>query len=231
MGNQIKKLPVDLVNKIAAGEVIQRPSSILKELIENSIDSNAKKIDIFITDFGKTQIQVSDDGLGMDLNNLKVCYLNHSTSKLNSFNDLFKINSKGFRGEALSSICSVSKTKISSCDDNSGIRNFIEVENNEISNLSEEVGTMGTTVTSRNIFYNVPARRKFLKSENVELRHIIEEFIRLSISHFDISFSIKHNGKHVYSLNPSNLKERVNRIFGKSIDNKRYRSRSYILFW
>ena len=153
MGNQIKKLPVDLVNKIAAGEVIQRPSSILKELIENSIDSNAKKIDIFITDFGKTQIQVSDDGLGMDLNNLKVCYLNHSTSKLNSFNDLFKINSKGFRGEALSSICSISKTKISSCDDNSGIRNFIEVENNEILNLSEEVGTRGTTVTSRNIFY------------------------------------------------------------------------------
>ena len=91
MGNQIKKLPVDLVNKIAAGEVIQRPSSILKELIENSIDSNAKKIDIFITDFGKTQIQVSDDGLGMDLNNLKVCYLNHSTSKLNSLRELLKM--------------------------------------------------------------------------------------------------------------------------------------------
>ena len=220
MGNQIKKLPVDLVNKIAAGEVIQRPSSILKELIENSIDSNAKKIDIFITDFGKTQIQVSDDGLGMDLNNLKVCYLNHSTSKLNSFNDLFKINSKGFRGEALSSICSVSKTKISSCNDNSGIRNFIEVENNEISNLSEEVGTIGTTVTSRNIFYNVPARRKFLKSDKIEFKHLINEFVRLSISHHEIEFTLKHNNKPIYNLKRANQKKRVVEVLGKSIEKK-----------
>ena len=220
MGNKIKQLPVDLVNKIAAGEVIQRPSSILKELIENSIDSNAKKIDIFITDFGKTQIQVSDDGLGMDLNNLKVCYLNHSTSKLNSFNDLFKINSKGFRGEALSSICSVSKTKISSCDDNSGIRNFIEVENNEISNLSEEVGTMGTTVTSRNIFYNVPARRKFLKSDKIEFKHLINEFVRLSLSHHEIEFTLKHNNKPIYNLKRANQKKRVVEVLGKSIEKK-----------
>ena len=127
MDSSIKKLPVDVVNKIAAGEVIQRPSSILKELVENSIDSGAKKIDVFITDYGKTEIQVSDDGYGMNLKNLRICFLNHSTSKLNSFDDLFALKSKGFRGEALSSICSISKTKISSCDNNKGIRNFIPV--------------------------------------------------------------------------------------------------------
>lgn len=220
MGNFIKKLPVDVINKIAAGEVIQRPSSILKELIENSIDSSAKKIDVFITDFGKTEIQVSDDGIGMDLNNLKVCFLNHSTSKLNSFDDLFKLRSKGFRGEALSSICAISKTKISSYDQQGGTRNFIEVENNEISKISEEVGFRGTTVISRNIFYNVPARRKFLKSDKIEFKHLINEFVRLSLSHPEIEFTLKHNNQPIYNLKTSNQKKRVVEVLGKSIEKK-----------
>ena len=220
MGNIIKKLSFDVINKIAAGEVIQRPSSILKELIENSIDSNAKKIDVLITDFGKTEIQVSDDGIGMDLNNLKVCFLNHSTSKLNSFDDLFKLNSKGFRGEALSSICSISKTKISSCDDNCGIRNFIEVDNNDISKLGEEVGSKGTTVISRNIFYNVPARRKFLKSDKIEFKHIINEFVRLALSHPEIEFTLKHNNHPIYNLKTANQKKRIVEVLGKSIEKK-----------
>lgn len=220
MGNVIKKLPVDVINKIAAGEVIQRPSSILKELIENSIDSSAKKIDVFITDFGKTEIQVSDDGIGMDLNNLKVCFLNHSTSKLNSFDDLFKLRSKGFRGEALSSICAISKTKISSYDQQGGTRNFIEVENNEISKISEEVGFRGTTVISRNIFYNVPARRKFLKSDKIEFKHLINEFVRLSLSHPEIEFTLKHNNQPIYNLKTSNQKKRVVEVLGKSIEKK-----------
>ena len=208
MGKSIKTLPVDVVNKIAAGEVIQRPSSILKELVENSIDSNAKKIDVFITDYGKTELQVSDDGDGMNLNNLKICFLNHSTSKLNSFDDLFALKSKGFRGEALSSICSISKTKISSCDNNNGVRNFIQVENNDISKHPIEEGAKGTTVTSSNIFYNVPARRKFLKSDKIEFKHLINEFIRLSLSHPEIEFTLRHNNQLLYNLKRGNQKKR-----------------------
>lgn len=220
MGKSIKTLPVDVVNKIAAGEVIQRPSSILKELVENSIDSNAKKIDVFITDYGKTELQVSDDGDGMNLNNLKICFLNHSTSKLNSFDDLFALKSKGFRGEALSSICSISKTKISSCDNNNGVRNFIQVENNDISKRSIEEGAKGTTVTSSNIFYNVPARRKFLKSDKIEFRHLMNEFIRLSLSHPEIEFTLRHNNQLVYNLKKGNQKKRIVEVLGKSVEKK-----------
>lgn len=220
MVNSIKKLPVDVVNKIAAGEVIQRPSSILKELVENSIDSGAKKIDVFITDYGKTEIQVSDDGYGMNLKNLKICFINHSTSKLNSFDDLFALKSKGFRGEALSSICSISKTKISSCDNNNGIRNFIQVENNDILKQSEEVGAKGTTVISRNIFYNVPARRKFLKSDKIEFKHIMNEFIRLSLSHPEIVFTLRNNNQFLYNLKKGNQKKRIVEVLGKSVEKK-----------
>ena len=220
MDSSIKKLPVDVINKIAAGEVIQRPSSILKELVENSIDSGAKKIDVFITDYGKTEIQVSDDGYGMNLKNLRICFLNHSTSKLNSFDDLFALKSKGFRGEALSSICSISKTKISSCDNNNGIRNFIQVENNAISNQSEEVGAKGTTVISRNIFYNVPARRKFLKSDKIEFKHIMNEFIRLSLSHPEIVFTLRNNNQLLYNLKKGNQKKRIVEVLGKSVEKK-----------
>ena len=220
MDNSIKKLPVDVVNKIAAGEVIQRPSSILKELVENSIDSGAKKIDVFITDYGKTEIQVSDDGYGMNLKNLRICFLNHSTSKLNSFDDLFALKSKGFRGEALSSICSISKTKISSCDNNKGIRNFVQVENNDISKQSEEVGARGTTVISRNIFYNVPARRKFLKSDKIEFKHIMNEFIRLSLSHPEIVFTLRNNNQLLYNLKKGNQKKRIVEVLGKSVEKK-----------
>ena len=220
MDSSIKKLPVDVVNKIAAGEVIQRPSSILKELVENSIDSGAKKIDVFITDYGKTEIQVSDDGHGMNLKNLRICFLNHSTSKLNSFDDLFALKSKGFRGEALSSVCSISKTKISSCDNNKGIRNFIQVENNDISNQSEEVGAKGTTIISRNIFYNVPARRKFLKSDKIEFKHIMNEFIRLSLSHPEIVFTLRNNNQLLYNLKKGNQKKRIVEVLGKSVEKK-----------
>ena len=216
----IRELEYDVINKIAAGEVVQRPSSVVKELIENSLDSGADSIEVSIIDSGKSLIQVNDNGSGMNLSDIKLCYKKHTTSKIFNSEDLLKLSTKGFRGEALSSIGSVSKMKISSSNNKKGVRNVIKVENGVKVNQYEESGLKGTLISVQNLFYNVPARRKFLKSENVELRHIIEEFIRLSISHFDISFSIKHNGKHIYLLNPSNLKERVNRIFGKSIDNK-----------
>ena len=216
----IRELEYDVINKIAAGEVVQRPSSVVKELIENSLDSGADSIEVTIIDAGKSLIQVNDNGSGMNLSDIKLCYKKHTTSKIFHSEDLLKLSTKGFRGEALSSIGSVSKMKISSSNNKKGVRNVIRVENGVKVNQYEESGLKGTLISVQNLFYNVPARRKFLKSENVELRHIIEEFIRLSISHFDISFSIKHNGKHVYSLNPSNLKERVNRIFGNQLITK-----------
>ena len=216
----IRELEYDVINKIAAGEVVQRPSSVVKELIENSLDSGADSIEVSIIDSGKSLIQVNDNGSGMNLSDIKLCYKKHTTSKIFNSEDLLKLSTKGFRGEALSSIGSVSKMKVSSSNSKKGVRNVIEVENGVKANQYEESGLKGTLVSVQNLFYNVPARRKFLKSDNAEIRHIIEEFVRLSIIHFDISFSIKHNGKYIYLLNPSNLKERIIRIFGKSIDNK-----------
>ena len=191
----IRELEYDVINKIAAGEVVQRPSSVVKELIENSLDSGADSIEVTIIDAGKSLIQVNDNGSGMNLSDIKLCYKKHTTSKIFHSEDLLKLSTKGFRGEALSSIGSVSKMKISSSNNKKGVRNVIRVENGVKVNQYEESGLKGTLISVQNLFYNVPARRKFLKS-------------------------IKHNGKHIYSLNPSNLKERVNRIFGKSIDNK-----------
>ena len=174
----IRELEYDVINKIAAGEVVQRPSSVVKELIENSLDSGADSIEVTIIDAGKSLIQVNDNGSGMNLSDIKLCYKKHTTSKIFHSEDLLKLSTKGFRGEALSSIGSVSKMKISSSNNKKGVRNVIRVENGVKVNQYEESGLKGTLISVQNLFYNVPARRKFLKSENVELRHIIEEFIR-----------------------------------------------------
>ena len=181
MDSSIKKLPVDVVNKIAAGEVIQRPSSILKELVENSIDSGAKKIDVFITDYGKTEIQVSDDGHGMNLKNLRICFLNHSTSKLNSFDDLFALKSKGFRGEALSSIASVSHISISTSSDGI-ISSNADLIDGKISKISSGARTQGTTISVNNLFHSFPARKKFLKSAEKELDRITKVLKKFLLS-------------------------------------------------
>ncbi len=216
----INKLSADLINKIAAGEVIQRPSSVVKELVENSIDANAKNINIIIKDYGKSLIEISDDGGGMSNRDLNLCFLKHTTSKITKSSDLFSLTTKGFRGEAISSISSVAKVTISSSNNKSGIRNIISVVNGVIADKKEEGGLNGTKISVRNLFYNLPARRKFLKSDNVELRHIMNEFSRQSLCHPEIAFSLKHNDKDLYKLNKSNLKERVIRLFTKSINKK-----------
>ena len=220
MKGLIHKLSDDLINKIAAGEVIQRPSSVLKELIENSVDANANNIDVVVKDFGKSLIEISDDGDGMNKNDLCLCFLKHTTSKIKSSSDLFSLTSKGFRGEAISSISSVSKITISSSNNKNGIRNIISVVDNSIVDKKEESGLNGTRISVRNLFYNLPARRKFLKSDNVELRHIIIEFTRQSLCHPEISFSLRHNDNYLYKLKKSNLKERVIRLFTNSINKK-----------
>lgn len=220
MKELIHKLSDDLINKIAAGEVIQRPSSVLKELIENSIDANANNINVIVKDFGKSLIEISDDGDGMNKNDLCLCFLKHTTSKIKSSSDLFSLTSKGFRGEAISSISSVSKITISSSKNKNGIRNIISVVDSSIVDKKEESGLKGTRISVRNLFYNIPARRKFLKSDNVELRHIMNEFTRQSLCHPEISFSLRHNDNDLYKLKKSNLKERVMRLFTKNINKK-----------
>ena len=216
----INKLSIDLINKIAAGEVIQRPSSVIKELVENSIDAESNEIKLLIKDFGKTSIEISDNGIGMNEEDLKLCFLKHTTSKISKSSDLFTLSTNGFRGEAISSISSVAKIKISSSDDNSGLRNVLFIENGEIIDSKQESGLIGTTIVVSSIFYNVPARRKFLKSDNVELRHIINEFTRQALCNPEISFYLKHNNKDLFILKKSSLKERINRLFSKNIDKK-----------
>ena len=206
MKSTINKLPTDLINKIAAGEVVQRPSSVVKELIENSVDAGSTRIKLFIKDNGKTLIEISDNGVGMNEKDLDICFLKHTTSKINKSSDLFSLSTKGFRGEAMSSISSISKILISSSDDNNGIRNVLNIENGKIIKKTQESGLKGTRISVASLFYNVPARRKFLKSDNVELRHIISEFTRQSLCHPEVSFTLKHNNKDVFVLNESNLK-------------------------
>ena len=216
----INKLSIDLINKIAAGEVIQRPSSVIKELVENSIDAKSNEIRLSVKDFGKTLIEISDNGIGMNEKDLKLCFLKHTTSKISKSSDLFTLSTNGFRGEAISSISSVAKIKISSSDNNSGLRNVLFIENGEIIDSKQESGLKGTTIVVSSIFYNVPARRKFLKSNNVELRHIINEFTRQALCSPGISFYLKHNNKDLFILKKSSLKERINRLFSKNIDKK-----------
>ena len=216
----INKLSIDLINKIAAGEVIQRPSSVIKELVENSIDAESTDIKLLIKDYGKTLIEISDNGVGMNEKDLRLCFLKHTTSKISKSSDLFSLTTNGFRGEAISSISSVAKIKISSSNNNDGVRNVLFIENGEITKFNQEGGLRGTTISVSSLFYKVPARRKFLKSDNVELRHIISEFSRQSLCNPGLSFSLKHNAKDLFVLNKSNLKERITRLFSKNIDKK-----------
>ena len=164
MKSTINKLPTDLINKIAAGEVVQRPSSVVKELIENSVDAGSTRIKLFIKDNGKTLIEISDNGVGMNEKDLDMCFLKHTTSKINKSSDLFSLSTKGFRGEAMSSISSISKILISSSVDNNGVRNVLNIENGKIIKKTQESGLKGTRISVASLFYNVPARRKFLET-------------------------------------------------------------------
>ena len=217
----IKLLSENVANQIAAGEVVQRPSSVVKELLENSIDSGAKSVKLIIKDAGKTLIQVIDDGCGMDKADLKKCFLRHATSKIRKSSDLFSLNTMGFRGEALSSISSVSHMSIIS-KNNSGVPlgNEIRLEGGGLVSENEVVSNLGTSISVKNLFYNIPARRNFLKSDNVELRHVIDEFHRIALINHEIDFIFVNNENELFNLNKSIFKERIVRIFGKSTEQK-----------
>ena len=217
----IKLLPENVANQIAAGEVVHRPSSVVKELLENSIDSGANLITLIIKDAGKTLIQVSDNGSGMSKEDLKICCLRHSTSKIKRPEDLYCLKTMGFRGEALSSISSVAQVSIvSRSNDKNSLGYELKIDGGSEKSFNEIVCNKGTSISVKNLFFNVPARRNFLKSDNVELRHVIDEFHRVAIINHNVSFVFINNGNEIFNLNKSIFKERIVRVFGRPTNQK-----------
>jgi len=212
----IKRLPTQLANQIAAGEVVQRPSSVVKELMENAIDAGATEISLSIKDGGRTLISIQDNGSGMNAEDALLCFERHATSKIVAIDDLFKLTTMGFRGEALASIGAVAhvslKTKLEA-----GLTGVhIKMEGGNIALNEEVVCLKGTLIEVKNLFYNVPARRNFLKSDSIEFNHIEDAFLYIAIAHPEVSFILHHNNQAIYNLSAANLKRRVTDVLGKN---------------
>jgi DNA mismatch repair protein MutL len=220
MADIINLLPDNVANQIAAGEVVQRPSSVIKELLENSIDAGATEIDIVIEKGGKKNIKVIDNGTGMSVKDSKMAFERHATSKIKNADELFSIQTNGFRGEALSSICAISQVELISKPKSIDLGVKINLEGNKLKNENMVVAPIGTSISIKNLFFNIPARRNFLKSDSVELKYIINEFHRIAISYPHVSFKFINNSSEIYNLTPSNLKKRIISIFGNKIDEK-----------
>ncbi len=216
MADIIRQLPDSLANKIAAGEVVQRPASVVKELLENSIDSGAKNITLVVKESGKSLIQVTDDGKGMSISDARFCFERHATSKIKDADDLYAIKTMGFRGEALASIAAVSRVELITNQNGSDLGTKVKVEGAEFKGQEPEASDKGTSIVVKNLFYNIPARRKFLKSDPVEMRHIMDDFQRIAISNPDLSFDFFNSDLQVFSLRPENLQKRIIHILGKS---------------
>lgn len=216
MSSVIQLLPDSLANQIAAGEVIQRPASVVKELLENALDAQATQITLIIKDSGKTLIQVVDNGVGMTETDARLCLERHATSKIKSSDDLFNIRSFGFRGEAMASIAAIAHLDLKTKRTDSDLGTNIYVEGSRVKKQEPQQLPNGTSVTVKNLFYNVPARRKFLKSDPVELKHILEEFTRIALPNPDVFFSVYHNDNELYHFTSSNLRQRIANYFGKN---------------
>jgi len=220
MEDIIALLPDHVANQIAAGEVVQRPASVVKELLENAIDAKATKIQLIIADAGKQLIQVVDNGIGMSATDARLAYERHATSKIKASDDLFALHTKGFRGEALASIAAVAQVEMHTRRSADELATKIKIAGGEVKNQELLVAPVGTSIAVSNLFFNVPARRNFLKSNTVELRHIIDEFHRVAIAHPDLSFSLVQNGTELFDLPVGNLRQRLVHIFGSKIDDK-----------
>ena len=218
MKDLIQVLPDVVANQIAAGEVIQRPASVIKELVENAVDAGADRIQIILKDAGRTLIQIVDNGCGMSENDARICFERHATSKIRSAEDLFAIRTMGFRGEALASIASIAQVEMKTkrSEDENGTH--IRIEGSELLFQQPVACQNGTSLAVRNLFYNVPARRRFLKSNSTELKHIITEFQRIALTNPAIRFSMHHNDTEVFNLDSSGLRERIIKLIGKSLD-------------
>ena len=216
MSDIIRLLPDAIANQIAAGEVIQRPASAVKELLENAIDAGSTKIQLYIKDAGKTLLQVIDNGKGMSPTDARMSFERHATSKITNVNDLFAIKTMGFRGEALASIAAIAQVELKSRRSEDELGTKIQIEGSKIKKQETVACPVGTSIAIKNLFFNVPARRKFLKSNPVERRHIIDEFQRVALAHPEIAFSVTDGEKEIYHLRQGNLKQRVVALFGKN---------------
>ena len=216
MLNVIQLLPDSIANQIAAGEVVQRPASVVKELLENSVDAKAKSIQVIIREAGRNLIQIVDDGAGMTETDARMSFERHATSKIRTSDDLFRIRTMGFRGEALASIAAVSQIEMRTRRAEEELGTLIRIEGSEIK-AQESISCLpGTNLLIKNLFFNVPARRNFLKSNSVEMRHVLDEFQRVALANPEVAFSLFHNDQEVYNLPAGKLSRRIIDMFGKN---------------
>jgi DNA mismatch repair protein MutL len=220
MSSIIQLLPDHVANQIAAGEVVQRPASVVKELLENAVDAKASEIKLIVKDAGKTLIQVIDNGIGMSVTDARLCFERHATSKIRQAEDLFALCTKGFRGEALASIAAIAHVEMKTKQDQQELGTHIVIEGSKF--ISQDVAVLpkGTSFSVKNLFFNIPARRNFLKSDTVEFRHVIDEFERVALAHPSISFIVYHNGSEMFNLPGSNIRQRIVNIFGGRTNEK-----------
>jgi len=220
MSSIIQLLPDHVANQIAAGEVVQRPASVVKELLENAVDAKATDIKLIIKDAGKALVQVIDNGLGMSVTDARLCFERHATSKIRQAEDLFSLHTKGFRGEALASIAAIAHMEMKTKQDQEELGTHIIIEGSKF--ISQDVAVLpkGTSFAVKNLFFNIPARRNFLKSDTVEYRHVIDEFQRVALAHPKIHFTFYHNGSEMFNLPPSTLRQRIVNVFSGKTNEK-----------
>ena len=220
MPDKISLLPDHIANQIAAGEVIQRPASAVKELLENAVDAGATEIKLIVNDAGKSLIQVIDNGSGMSETDARLSFERHATSKINTIDDLFHIRTMGFRGEALASIAAVAQVELKTKRESDQAGVLIEVENSNVIRQEPVAMPTGTSICMKNLFFNVPARRNFLKTNAAELRHIIDEFTRVALAFPQIFFSLTTNGQQMFHLEAGTLKQRIIQLLGSNYNTK-----------
>lgn len=220
MSSIIQLLPDHVANQIAAGEVVQRPASVVKELLENAVDAKSTDIKLIIKDAGKSLVQVIDNGLGMSVTDARLCFERHATSKIRHAEDLFSLHTKGFRGEALASIAAIAHVEMKTKQDQEELGTHIVIEGSKFMSQEPAVLPKGTSFCVKNLFFNIPARRNFLKSETVEQRHIMDEFQRVALAHPNIHFTMYHNGSEMFNLPISNFRHRIVNIFSGKTNEK-----------
>ena len=218
MSDIIQLLPDSVANQIAAGEVIQRPASVIKELVENSVDAGAKNIDVAVVDAGRTSIQVIDDGKGMSETDARLAFERHATSKIRQAEDLFNLHTNGFRGEALASIAAVAQVVLKSRQEGEEVGTQLSISGSRFEGQEACSSSVGSVFSVNNLFYNVPARRKFLKSNSTELNNILTAFERIVLVNPQIAFTLHSNNTELFNLKAGNLRQRIIDVFGKRIN-------------